>query len=106
ERLRDHSRRSGVPRGGPISFPLTRRPLSVSGFSYSYSLNLPFGKRISVQGLSPDRVYRVAVTEYLLSQALDGVSGPGYLGWLPEVERSAWNEVDAQALYFKRKGAV
>jgi len=75
---------------------LTRRPLAVSGFSYAFYRSRPEGERVEVKGLQPQQLYRVAVTERVLSQSVDGNGGIGYLGWLPKIQRTGINEIAAQ----------
>jgi len=83
-----------------------RRPLAVAGFTYGFLRKRPFGERIILQGLDPQRTYRVATTEYVLTQALLGNAGEGYLGWLPAIRCVGMSEVEAQERYFKNKGVV
>jgi hypothetical protein len=83
-------------------WPLTRRPLAVSGFSYAFFRARPEGERVKVRGLEPQKLYRVAVTERVLSQSVDGNGGPGYLGWLPNIQWTAMNEIDAQEQYLQK----
>jgi len=82
-------------------YTATRRPLAVSGFSYSFHRSRPQGDRVEVSGLNPEKLYRVAITERVLSQSVDGGGGLGYLGWLPEIEPIALSETDAQEQYLK-----
>ena len=79
----------------------TRRPLAVSGFSYAINRSRPEGERVEVSGLDPQKLYRVAATERVLSQSVDGNGGLGYLGWLPKIQPTAMNEIDAQVKYFR-----
>jgi hypothetical protein len=83
-------------------WPLTRRPLAVSGFSYAFYRSRPEGERVEISGLEPQKLYRVAVTERVLSQSVDGNGGPGYLGWLPKIQWTAMNEIDAQEQYLRK----
>ena len=83
-------------------WPLTRRPLAVSGFTYAFYRWRPEGERVEVSGLEPEKLYRVAVTERVLSQSVDGNDGLGYLGWLPKIQRTAMNEIDAQEQYLRK----
>jgi poly(3-hydroxybutyrate) depolymerase len=82
-------------------WPLTRRPLAVSGFSYAFSRSRPEGERVEVNGLEPQKLYRVAVTERVLSQSVDGNGGIGYLGWLPKIQPTRINEIAAQERYLR-----
>jgi poly(3-hydroxybutyrate) depolymerase len=79
----------------------TRRPLAVSGFSYAINRSRPEGERVEVSGLDPQKLYRVAATERVLSQSVDGNGGLGYLGWLPKIQPTAMNEIDAQVKYLR-----
>jgi hypothetical protein len=82
-------------------YSITLRPLAVSGFSYAFYRSRPQGERVEVRGLDPQKLYRVAVTERLLSQSVDSGGGLGYLGWLPKIEWTALSEIDAQEQYLK-----
>ncbi len=103
ERWLDHSRRMERRPDIFIPFPLMKRPTAVSGFSYSYTTESGFGERIVMKGLDARKTYRVAVTEYVLTQALDGVGGPGYLGWLPDIQRIDLNEFEVQSRYLQQQ---
>ena len=81
------------------------RPLAVSGFSYAFRRTSRQGERIKMTDLHPDRLYQVAVTEHILSQSSNGV-GFGYLGWLPQFQRTRFNEVLAQTLYLRKRGVL
>jgi len=83
-------------------WPITRRPLAVSGFTYAFCRWRPEGERIEVSGLEPQKLYRVATTERVLSQSVDGNGGLGYLGWLPKIEWTALNEIEAQEQYLRK----
>src|SRR5947209_8996553 len=63
DRLMDHSQRREVRPGGSISFPLSTKPLAVSGFSYTFNLERPASQRAATKGLVMDRQYWVACTE-------------------------------------------
>ena len=92
-------------RSGDVSagwWPLTRRPLAVSGFSYAFYRSRPEGERVEVKGLESQKLYRVAATERVLSQSVDGNGGLGYLGWLPKIQPIAANEVAAQVQYLRK----
>jgi hypothetical protein len=52
--------------------------------------------------LEPEKLYRVAVTEHVLSQSVYGSAGAGYLGWLPKIQKTAMNEIDAQDQYLRK----
>jgi hypothetical protein len=85
----------------------TRRPLAVSGFSYAFYPYRPEGERVEASGLAPQKLYRVAITEHVLGQSTYGeMSGPGYLGWLPKIQRTALNEIDAQEQYLRKHSPV
>ena len=85
-------------------FGLDDRPtLAVSGFSYTFSLERPGGQRAATKDLSMDRQYRVACTEYIITQALDGIAGPGYLGWIPALDINGWTEIEAQLSYLEKQ---
>ena len=45
------------------------------------------------------------MTEHVSSQSFNGV-GFGYLGWLPQVQRTRFNEVLAQTLYLRKRGVL
>jgi len=77
-------------------WPITRRPLAVSGFTYAFYRWRPEGERVEVSDLEPERLYRVAATERVLRQSVDGNGGLGYLGWLPKIQWTGMNEIDAQ----------
>jgi hypothetical protein len=83
-------------------WPITRRPLAVSGFSYAFYRWRPEGERVEVSGLEPQKLYRVAATERVLSQSVDGNGGLGYLGWLPKIQWTGMNEIDAQEQYLRK----
>jgi poly(3-hydroxybutyrate) depolymerase len=87
-------------------WPFTRRPLAVSGFSYAFDCSRPEGERVELKGLEPQKLYRVAVTERLLSQSVDGNGGAGYLGWLPKIQWTGINEIAAQELYLRKHSPV
>jgi pimeloyl-ACP methyl ester carboxylesterase len=104
----EHSLQRAIGETGLASdwFPVMRRPLAVAGFTYGFLRSRPFGERIILQCLDPQRTYRVATTEHVLTQALLGNAGEGYLGWLPTIHCVGINEVEAQERYFKNKGIV
>jgi hypothetical protein len=83
-------------------WPITRRPLAVSGFTYAFYRWRPEGQRVELSGLEPQKLYRVAATERVLSQSVDGNGGLGYLGWLPKIQWTAMNEIDAQEQYLRK----
>jgi hypothetical protein len=85
----------------PNKNELTRRPPSVSGFSYAFNRYRPEGERVVATGLDPLKEYRVAVTEQVLKGATNTEFGPGYLGWLPKIERLPMTETDAQMDYLR-----
>jgi len=87
-------------------WPLTRRPLAVSGFSYAFVRSRPEGERVEVHGLNQQKLYRVAVTERVLGQSVDGNGGPGYLGWLPQIQWTGLNEIAAQEQYLRKHSPV
>ncbi len=89
----------------PDWYGTVRRPLAVSGVSYTFRRKSPKGERVAGTGLHPDKLYQVAVTEHILSQSSNGV-GFGYLGWLPKVHRTDLNEVLAQTLYLRKRGVL
>ncbi len=89
----------------PDWYGTVRRPLAVSGLTYTFRRKSPPGERIEVTGLHPDKLYQVAVTEHILSQSSNGV-GFGYLGWLPTVHRTDLNEVLAQTRYLRKRGVL
>ena len=92
-------------RSGDLSagwWVLTRRPLAVSGISYAFDCSRPEGERVEVNGLEPQKLYRVAATERLLSQSVDGNAGLGYLGWLPKIQSTSINEIAAQEQYLRK----
>jgi hypothetical protein len=89
----------------PDWYGTVRRPLAVSGFSYAFRRNAPQGERVERTSLHPDKLYQVAVTEHILSQSSNGV-GFGYLGWLPRIHRTQFNEVLAQTLYLRKRGVL
>jgi hypothetical protein len=88
----------GYPRN---KLELTRRPPAVSGFSYAFYRYRPEGERVVATGLDPIKEYRVAVTEHVLNESTDSETGPGYLGWLPKIERLPMTETDAQEEYLR-----
>jgi poly(3-hydroxybutyrate) depolymerase len=103
--LRSHSNLEQRFRSGDLNagwWPLTRRPLAVSGFSYAFYRSRPAGERVEVKGLEPQKLYRVAITERVLSQSVDGNGGIGYLGWLPKIQRTGINEIAAQEQYLRK----
>jgi poly(3-hydroxybutyrate) depolymerase len=83
-------------------WPATRRPLAVSGFSYAFCRSRPPGERVEVSGLEAQKLYRVAATERVLSQSVDGNGGLGYLGWLPKIQWTGMNEITAQEQYLRQ----
>ncbi len=85
----------------PNDLVLTRRPPAVSGFSYAFYRFRSEGERVVATGLDPIKEYRVAITEHVLTQSTDSETGPGYLGWLPEIERLPMTETDAQKEYLR-----
>jgi hypothetical protein len=85
----------------------THRPLAVSGFSYAFYPYRPKGERVEANGLELKKLYRVAVTEHVLGQSTySEMGGPGYLGWLPKIERTALNEIEAQEQYLRKHSPV
>jgi poly(3-hydroxybutyrate) depolymerase len=87
-------------------WPPTRRPLAVSGFSYVFYRSRPPGERVEVSGLEPDKLYKVAATERVLSQSVDGNGGLGYLGWLPKLHWTGISEIEAQEQYLRNHSPV
>ena len=85
----------------PTWYTATRRPLAVSGFSYSFNQSPPQGERVEVSGLEPQKLYRVAVTERVVSQSMKGGGSIGFLGSLPKLQWTGRNEIDAQEQYLR-----
>jgi len=89
-----------IPDKGPADWRgAVRRPVAVAGFAYEFCASRPEGKRVEASGLQPEKLYRVAATEHVLTRSLYEDGRPGYLGWLPKIQRTTINEINAQEQY-------